>query len=54
MPDAAQFTLALFDSSALGWSVSTPVDDDLPDEPPTEPAANPVAQPAPQGANLRA
>ncbi len=24
MPDAAQYTLGLFDSSALGWTVPTP------------------------------
>ena len=24
MPDASQFTLGLFDNTALGWSISTP------------------------------
>ena len=27
MPDASQFTLGLFDNTALGWSISTPTFD---------------------------
>ncbi|HME24830.1 MAG TPA: hypothetical protein VKI44_26460 [Acetobacteraceae bacterium] len=27
MPDAAQYTLSLFDTSALGWTVAAPIPD---------------------------
>src|SRR5271166_5683211 len=54
MPDAAQYTLALFDSSALGWSVPTPVADaavaDTASDP--EPDDLAVLPPPERGANF--
>ena len=54
MPDAAQYTLALFDSSALGWSVPTPVADaavaDTASDP--EPDDLAVLPPAERGTNF--
>lgn len=51
MPDAAQYTLGLFDSSALGWSLSPPVaSDPADDEPEPETAPAPAAR---RGCNYR-
>jgi N12 class adenine-specific DNA methylase/predicted RNA methylase len=57
MPDASQFTLGLFDSTAIGWTVATPKAEPQPDLP--EPDADgPVTQPTavqptvPLGTNL--
>ncbi len=57
MPDASQFTLGLFDSTAIGWTIATPKAD--PETEPAEPAADesnphstPVRAAAPPRHNL--
>ena len=57
MPDASQFTLGLFDSTAIGWTVATPKAEPEPDLPEPD-ADDPITQPTavqatvPLGTNL--
>ena len=48
MPDAAQYTLGLFDSSALGWTVPTPAATPVNPEPEADDEPQAPAAPTPQ------
>ncbi len=57
MPDAAQYTLGLFDTTAIGWTVDLPTSTSAPASPPEhdEPdATDPIGhdQPQPRGINV--
>jgi hypothetical protein len=55
MPDAAQYTFGLFDSSALGWTVPTPIAAPVPSpeaEAEDEPHAPAVLAPQEKGLNF--
>ena len=51
IPDAAQYTLGLFDSTALGWTVPAPPAPVQEGELETEPSTAPPVRPGQRGTN---